>query len=100
MGFGFSGSAACFIGHKKLCSALASLEVQFNKNWGLNYIQLKGDAAFMVLDDKLKALSAVLKDNIEKTKLKGMLFARTKQEISGSTVGMLSRKYGRILTQQ
>lgn len=47
VGFGFIAHTNFYVGQKNTFNAKTSFEIQFNNNWGLNYVQLKGDAAFM-----------------------------------------------------
>ncbi|MBR6278385.1 MAG: hypothetical protein IKR41_06470 [Bacteroidales bacterium] len=47
VGFGFLASMKFGIVNKDLCDAKTTFEVQFNRNWGLNYVQFKGDAVFL-----------------------------------------------------
>lgn len=47
VGFGFLAHANFYVGQKNTLNAQTTFEIQFNNNWGLNYVQLKGDAAFM-----------------------------------------------------
>lgn len=47
VGFGFLASARFFVGQKNAVNALTSFDIQFNRNWGLNYFQINGDVAFM-----------------------------------------------------
>ena len=47
VGFGFLASMKFGIVNKNLCDAKTTFEVQFNRNWGLNYVQFKGDAVFL-----------------------------------------------------
>lgn len=56
--FGFSGS-------DKLMAADVGLEIQFNKNWGVNFIQLRGDATF-VCKDLGAGLAQSIKSNMDK----------------------------------
>ena len=53
--FGLSGSPSAF-------NSRVTLEMQFNNNGGLNFVQFRGDAAMMDIPDKWGALS----DNISK----------------------------------
>lgn len=56
--FGFSGS-------DKLMDADVGLEIQFNKDWGVNFIQLRGDATF-VCKDLGAGLAQSIKSNMDK----------------------------------
>ena len=47
VGFGFLASMKFGIVNKDMCDAKTTFEVQFNRNWGLNYVQFKGDAVFL-----------------------------------------------------
>ena len=56
--FGFSGS-------DKLMDADVGLEIQFNNNWGVNFIQMRGDALF-ICNDLGGSVSQSIKQNIDK----------------------------------
>lgn len=56
--FGFSGS-------DKLMDADVGLEIQFNKDWGVNFIQMRGDATF-VCKDLGAGLAQSIKSNMDK----------------------------------
>ena len=66
VGFGFMASAKFNIGMDNLCTGNTSFELQFNNNWGLNYLQMNGDVGFMTLPEKLGGLEDQLSQNMEK----------------------------------
>ncbi len=85
VGFGFMAAAKFNLGADNICTANTTLELQFNKNWGLNYLQMKGDAAFMTLPGKLGELSALLNKNLDQVE-KGGGLAKTKSDDSPNDI--------------
>ena len=47
VGFGFLASMKFGVVNKDICDANTSFEIQFNKHWGVNFVQFKGDAVFL-----------------------------------------------------
>lgn len=80
VGFGFLAHANFYVAQKNTLNANTSFEVQFNDNWGLNYVQFKGDVAFMRDPKKWGGLS------------EGMM-ARVKQQEQAGGVGNLKQEY-------
>ncbi len=80
VGFGFLAHANFYVAQKNTLNAKTSFEVQFNDNWGLNYVQFKGDVAFMRDPKKWGGLS------------EGMM-ARVKQQEQAGGVGNLKQEY-------
>lgn len=80
VGFGFLAHTNFYVAQKNTLNAKTSFEVQFNDNWGLNYVQFKGDVAFMRDPKKWGGLS------------EGMM-ARVKQQEQAGGVGNLKQEY-------
>lgn len=64
VGMGFFTSARFFVGSDNAVSASTTLEMQFNSNWGLNYVQLLGDVQFMNPPSGLESLNDRLQNRV------------------------------------
>ncbi|MCQ2374615.1 MAG: hypothetical protein MJ069_01760 [Salinivirgaceae bacterium] len=86
--FGFSGS-------DKLMDADVGLEIQFNKNWGVNFIQLRGDATF-VCKDLGAGLAQSIKSNMDKIEgaSKGVVEFKKEQLAEPKNNGVLRASMG------
>lgn len=86
--FGFSGS-------DKLMAADVGLEIQFNKNWGVNFIQLRGDATF-VCKDLGAGLAQSIKSNMDKIEgaSKGVVEFKKEQLAEPKNDGVLRASMG------
>lgn len=86
--FGFSGS-------DKLMDADVGLEIQFNKNWGVNFIQLRGDATF-VCKDLGAGLAQSIKSNMDKIEgaSKGVVEFKKEQLAEPKNDGVLRASMG------
>jgi hypothetical protein len=62
--FGLTGSSAAF-------NAKVGFEMQFNDYGGLNFIQLRGDAAFMSMPDKWGKLADNINSSVKKLEAEG-----------------------------
>ena len=80
VGFGFLAHANFYVAQKNTLNAQTTFEVQFNNNWGLNYVQFKGDMAFMRDPKKWGGLG------------EGMMESVKQQEQAGG-VGSLKQEY-------
>lgn len=80
VGFGFLAHANFYVAQKNTLNAKTTFEVQFNDNWGLNYVQFKGDVAFMRDPKKWGGLG------------EGMMESVKQQEQAGG-VGNLKQEY-------
>lgn len=56
VGFGFTAALKFGIYNKNFCDAKTMLEIQFNNNWGLNFVQFKGDAVFLNGNEKFGSI--------------------------------------------
>ncbi|MDR1155357.1 MAG: hypothetical protein LBL04_11675 [Bacteroidales bacterium] len=75
--FGLSGSPKAF-------NAKVNFEMQFNSNGGLNFIQFRGDAAFMDLPDKWGKLSENISGAVKKVESEGKITRpATKEDLNG-----------------
>ncbi|MBP5667287.1 MAG: hypothetical protein J6X32_03980 [Salinivirgaceae bacterium] len=86
--FGFTGS-------DKLMDADVGLEIQFNKNWGVNFIQLRGDATF-VCKDLGAGLAQSIKSNMDKIEgaSKGVVEFKKEQLAEPKNDGVLRASMG------
>ncbi len=56
VGFGFTAALKFGIVNRNICDVKTMLDIQFNNNWGLNYVQFKGDAVFFNGNEKFGSI--------------------------------------------
>lgn len=90
-----------FVGNDKTMDADVGLEIQFNKDWGLNFIQFRGDATFICKDLGPK-VSQSITSNMDKIKLssKGVEEFKAEQLEEPDNDGMLRASMGMMFDIQ
>ena len=97
VGMGFMARTKfSFIGSPSLFDADVTFEMQFNRNWGVNFVQLRGEATMLSMAQQTSMLSG-LKKSLEKVETKSgniVAFEKSSLETKPTKDGALTAMVG------